>query len=82
LTTVTTVCGLLPLASGLSVDLVSRSITANGEMALFWAPLSQAIVFGLTFATVLTLIVTPAMLASPTTVREWLSIKRGQTPRS
>jgi multidrug efflux pump len=72
LTTVTTVCGLLPLACGLSVDLLSRSVTVDGEMALFWAPLSQAIVFGLSFATLLTLIGTPAMLALPVTVRELL----------
>ena len=39
-------------------------------MAMFWAPLSQAIVFGLSFATILTLIATPALLALPTAVRE------------
>ncbi len=65
LTTVTTVFGLLPLAAGYSVDLFSRTVTANGEMAIFWSPLSQAIVFGLSFATLLTLIATPAMLALP-----------------
>ncbi len=70
LTTVTTVFGLLPLACGLSVDLVNRSITANGQMATFWGPLSQAIVFGLSFATILTLIATPAMLALPVAIRE------------
>lgn len=68
LTTVTTVCGLLPLACGFSVDLPSRTITPEGEMAMFWAPLSQAIVFGLSFATVLTLFATPAMLALPEAV--------------
>ncbi len=73
LTTVTTVSGLLPLASGYSVDLVARTVTANGDMAIFWAPLSQAIVFGLSFATILTLIVTPAMLALPTHLRGKLS---------
>jgi multidrug efflux pump len=73
LTTVTTVFGLLPLACGLSVDLLSRSVVVDGQMALFWAPLSQAIVFGLSFATILTLIATPAMLALPITVREWLA---------
>jgi multidrug efflux pump len=73
LTTVTTVLGLLPLACGLSVDLISRNITADGEMALFWKPLSQAIVFGLSFATVLTLIATPAMLALPIAVRGLLA---------
>jgi multidrug efflux pump len=69
LTTVTTVFGLLPLAAGFSVDLASRTITAEGEMAIFWAPLSQAIVFGLSFATLLTLIATPAMLALPHAIR-------------
>ncbi|MEL0007367.1 MAG: hypothetical protein VW686_08530, partial [Luminiphilus sp.] len=68
LTTITTVCGLLPLAAGFSVDLAGRSITAEGEMAMFWAPLSQAIVFGLSFATVLTLVATPALLALPTVI--------------
>ena len=73
LTTITTVCGLLPLACGYSIDLISRTVTANGEMAMFWGPLSQAIVFGLTFATLLTLIATPAMLALPITLKERLN---------
>jgi multidrug efflux pump len=69
LTTVTTVFGLLPLACDLSVDIVNRSITAGGQMATFWGPLSQAIVFGLSFATILTLIATPALLALPYQLR-------------
>ncbi|KGE04165.1 efflux RND transporter permease subunit [Pseudohaliea rubra] len=72
LTTVTTVFGLLPLACGLSVDLINRSVTASGQMSTFWGPLSQAIVFGLTFATVLTLVATPAMLALPARLRQLL----------
>ena len=78
LTTITTVCGLLPLAAGFSVDLAGRSITADGEMAMFWAPLSQAIVFGLSFATVLTLIATPALLALPTAIKTQFSIARAR----
>ena len=70
LTTVTTVFGLLPLACGLSIDLISRSYTVAGQMSVFWGPLSQAIVFGLSFATILTLIATPAMLAFPVALRE------------
>jgi len=69
LTTVTTVFGLLPLACDLSVDIVNRSITAGGQMSTFWGPLSQAIVFGLSFATILTLIATPAFLALPDSLR-------------
>jgi multidrug efflux pump len=80
LTTVTTVFGLLPLACGLSIDLVNRSLSFNGEMAVMWQPLSQAIVFGLSFATVLTLIGTPAMLASPATARQLLTRLRRATP--
>lgn len=83
LTTVTTVCGLLPLACGFSVDVLSRTITPEGEMAMFWAPLSQAIVFGLSFATLLTLIVTPAMLAAPEVLRERVRGFTGKaTPRT
>jgi multidrug efflux pump len=36
---------------------------------MFWAPLSQAIVFGLSFATLLTLVATPAMLALPHAIK-------------
>ena len=68
LTTLTTVFGLLPLASELSIDLINRSIVYGGMLSAFWVPLSQAIVSGLTFATLLTLVVTPAMLAAPVQV--------------
>ena len=78
LTTVTTVSGLLPLAAGFSVDLAGRSITAEGEMAMFWAPLSQAIVFGLSFATVLTLVATPALLALPACLKTHFIGVRGR----
>ena len=69
LTTVTTVFGLLPLAANFSVDLVSRDIVYGSATSSFWVPLSQAIVSGLTFATLLTLVATPAMLALPAKLR-------------
>lgn len=69
LTTVTTVFGLLPLASNLSIDLINRTIIYGGQLSAFWVPLSQAIVSGLTFATILTLVATPAMLALPHQIR-------------
>ena len=65
LTTITTVFGLLPLASNLSIDFVNRTIEYGSVLSTFWVPLSQAIVSGLTFATSLTLVTTPAMLALP-----------------
>ena len=69
LTTATTVFGLLPLALSMSVDLINRNIKAGGQMAVFWEPLSQAIVFGLSFAALLTLVATPALLALPSHIR-------------
>lgn len=76
LTTVTTICGLLPLAMNFSIDLVNRSVLYGSSMSQFWVPLSQAIVWGLAFASVLTLIATPAMLALPyrfIPLRNWLA---------
>ena len=65
LTTVTTVFGLLPLASNYSIDFLARTVVHGSQLSSFWVPLSQAIVSGLTFSTLLTLVATPAMLALP-----------------
>lgn len=70
LTTFTTGFGLLPMASGVSIDLIGREIEVGGPVASFWVQLASAIVSGLTFATVLTLIVTPAMLMAPQALRK------------
>lgn len=65
MTTLTTVVGLLPLALGVSVDLVGRNISVGGQVGTFWVDMASAIVNGLMFATVLTLVVTPVMLVLP-----------------
>jgi len=70
LTTVTTILGLLPMALGLSVDLGGRSIEAGGPIATQWVPLASAIVYGLTFSTILTLVLTPILLMVPHRIRE------------
>ncbi len=76
LTTLTTVFGLMPLAMNFSVDLMARNITYGGALSNLWVPLSQAIVWGLGFASILTLIVTPAMLTLPDWCRaRWRVIK-------
>ncbi|MBB3062319.1 efflux RND transporter permease subunit [Microbulbifer rhizosphaerae] len=72
LTTATTILGLLPLALGVSVDMVGRNIVVGGVIASFWVKLASAIVYGLTFSTLLTLIVTPVMLVLPGRLRELL----------
>lgn len=72
LTTFTTGFGLLPLALGISFDLLSAEIEIGGPIASQWAGLASTIVFGLSFATILTLIVTPALLALPDSLRSIL----------
>jgi multidrug efflux pump len=69
LTTFTTGFGLLPMASGISIDLIGRQVEMGGPVASFWVQLASAIVSGLSFATLLTLIVTPAMLMAPYALR-------------
>ncbi|MCR8921411.1 efflux RND transporter permease subunit [Dasania sp. GY-MA-18] len=65
LTTATTIMGMLPIALNTSVDLISRTVITGGEISSTWIPLATAIVYGLLFSTLLTLIVTPVMLVLP-----------------
>jgi multidrug efflux pump len=67
LTAITTILGLLPLAIGLNIDFVTLvteydpHIYIGGDNNVFWKPMSWAIIYGLTFATFLTLIIVPVM---------------------
>ncbi len=67
LTAITTVLGLLPLAIGLNFDFLSLythfdpQISVGGESVAFWGPMSWTVIFGLTFATILTLVISPVM---------------------
>jgi multidrug efflux pump len=63
LTTVTAILGLLPLMYKFDVDFFERSVHFGGPVSDWWVPLATAIVYGLGFSTLLTLLVTPAMLA-------------------
>ncbi len=62
LTTVTTILGLMPMTLGMNFDLINRHIQIGGPSTQWWTQLASAITFGLAFATVLTLVMTPAML--------------------
>lgn len=73
LTTFTTGFGLLPMASGISVDLIGRNVEIGGPVVTQFMQVSSAIVSGLSFATVLTLIVTPALLMLPHSLRSMIS---------
>ena len=62
LTAATAILGVLPIAFGLNLELLNRETTIGAPSTQWWISLSSAIVFGLAFSTVLTLVVTPAML--------------------
>ncbi len=62
LTTITTILGLMPMVLGTNIDLFTRDVLVGAPSTQWWRQLSTAIVFGLGFATVLTLVVTPSAL--------------------
>ena len=62
LTTVTTICGLMPMVLQVNIDLFSREITTGAPSTQWWTQLATAVAFGLAFATLLTLVVTPCAL--------------------
>jgi multidrug efflux pump len=63
LTTVTTILGLLPMVLEINIDLLGRNIEFGGPSTQWWSQLATAVAGGLAFATLLTLVVTPCMLA-------------------
>jgi multidrug efflux pump len=71
LTAVTAILGVLPIAFGINIEFVAREIVVGAPATQWWIQLSTSIVFGLGFATMLTLIVTPAMLMAIENMREW-----------
>ena len=88
LTTVTTVFGLLPMALQVNVDFFGRSVQFGSVTSVWWVQLSTAIISGLTFATMLTLILTPVWIAAPTVYRDkyrslrarWKASRADRTP--
>jgi multidrug efflux pump len=82
LTALTAVLGLIPLAIGLNFDFFSLITDLNphlfmgGDNVMFWGPLAWTIIFGLTYATVLTLIMVPVMFYLVKRVKYWLRDRR------
>ena len=84
LTAITTVLGLFPMALSMNIDFASLLIRFDphfyfgGDSADFWGPMAWTIIFGLTFATFLTLIVVPAMvLISDRLIIKWSKKNNG-----
>lgn len=80
LTAITTILGLIPLAVGINIDFLQffQNYDANfylgGDNVAFWGPMSWTIIFGLTFATFLTLVIVPVMYMFFSKVNRWLGI--------
>jgi multidrug efflux pump len=62
LTAMTAILGVLPIAFGLNVELLHQEVTIGAPSTQWWIALSSAIVYGLAFATVLTLVIIPSLL--------------------
>ena len=64
LTATTTILGLLPMATGYSFDFHIMEFSTRSETGQWWASMAIAVIFGLAFSTLLTLIVVPCLYVS------------------
>jgi multidrug efflux pump subunit AcrB len=71
LTAVTTILGLIPLTTGLSLDFdrlvhldLAHVLIVGGESSQWWGPMGVAVIWGLAVATFLTLVVVPVMYSA------------------
>jgi len=83
LTTLTTVVGLMPLILGWQANIFTGNFSTQGSSTSeIWAPISYVISCGLGFATILTLIITPVLLAMPSVIASRLNRLRNRFKRS
>jgi multidrug efflux pump len=83
LTAVTTILGLIPMAVGISYDFHTFSWSTRSESSQWWASMAIAVIYGLAFATVLTLIVVPSLYVLSVRLAEGLtSLRRGRPEAS
>ena len=84
LTTITTMFGLLPMALEFNVNFFSREVSLGGPVSVWWVQLSTAIIYGLGFSTLLTLVLIPVLLAAPEVLRQrykgWSEARGGNEP--
>jgi multidrug efflux pump len=79
LTTVTTILGLMPMVLKMNIDFIARTIEFGAPSTQWWAQLATAIAGGLTFATLLTLILTPCLLMIGANSARWFSQYAGRS---
>ena len=74
LTATTTILGLIPMAIGVSYDFRGLSWTTRSESSQWWSSMAIAVIFGLAFATLLTLVVLPTLYVAMSRVAEMLGL--------
>ncbi|VFQ45245.1 efflux RND transporter permease subunit [Desulfoluna butyratoxydans] len=70
LTAVTTVLGLIPMVTGISINFRERTISTLSETSQYWKSMSVVVIFGLVIATALTLVVVPTLYSLLATRRD------------
>lgn len=84
LTATAAILGLIPLAIGLNIDFAGLftafrpHIYFGGDSAAFWGPLAWTMIYGLAFATFLTLILVPVLMLLSFRLKGWIARKRGK----
>jgi multidrug efflux pump subunit AcrB len=87
LTATATILGLIPLAIGLNMDFATLfsdfnpHIFIGGDSVAFWGPLSWTMIYGLSFATILTLVVLPVMYLISDNMRNRMKRAFGKKPK-
>jgi multidrug efflux pump len=76
LTSITTVLGLLPMVFAINIDLIGQDIAFGAPSTQWWTQLSSTIAGGLSFATLLTLVLTPCLLMLGENVSSWRQRRR------
>lgn len=87
LTAITTILGLIPMAIGININFETMlsdfdpQFSMGGDMNAMWGPMSWTVIFGLTFATFLTLIIVPVMYRLATRTKYFTLKKIGKLPK-
>jgi len=78
LTAITTVIGLIPMAVGISYDFHNFSWATKSESTQWWRNMAVVVIFGLSFATILTLIVVPSLYVMLNRLSHFVGFKRAE----
>ncbi len=76
LTTVTTILGLVPMVFGINLDFFTPHVSIGAPSTQWWTQLATSVAFGLAFATVLTLVLTPSLLACEDNIKRRFGFKK------